>query len=296
MRRAFFLLGLVILSTAGVHLAARDARAQTPISAGRATSASGVSLRILNLEGSVVVTGWDRDSIHVTGSVDAPAARRAFYLAGNEGANGFKLGIEAGEDGRPYGAARLEVHVPRGSRVWVKSNGASIVADEVRGGLDLYSVSGPVRVTGRAEQLSVESMDGDVEIQATAGWLRVKTADARVLLTGSADDADVSTVSGAIVVDGGRYARARFATVTGGVEFRGVVPRGGSYSFETHSGPVTLRFGQGSDATVTVTTFGGQVRSEFGPPPESGGTIRLGSGDGAVTVRTFRGAIALRRR
>lgn len=275
---------------------AAAASAQIPIATGRGTSPGSVSLRILNLEGTVRVTGWDRDSIDVTGSVDATPGRRAFYMAGNDGRNGFKLGIEVGEDGRPFGAARLEVRVPHGSRVWVKSNGASIEADGVRGGLDLYSVSGPVRVTGRTDQLSIESMDGDVEIEAAAAWLRVKTADARVRLTGSADDADVSTVSGAIVVDGGRYARARFATVTGGVEFRGAVPRGGSYSFETHSGPVTLRFAPESDATVTVTTFGGEVRSEFGPPPASGGSIRLGAGEGAVTVRTFRGAVALRRR
>jgi hypothetical protein len=284
------------LALVAALVTAAAAFAQTPIAAGRATNPAGASLRILNLEGSVRVTGWDRDSIAVTGSVDAAPGARVFYLAGSDGATGFKLGIEAGADGRPLATARLEVRVPRGTRVWVKTNGASIEADGVRGGLDLYSVSGPVRVAGRADQLSVESMDGDVEIQALAGWLRVKTAGARVLLTGSADDADVSTVSGAIVVEGGRYARARFASVTGGVEFQGVAPRGGSYSFETHSGPITLRLAEGSDATVTVTTFGGEVRSEFGPPPASGGSIRLGEGDGAVTVRTFRGAVALRRR
>ncbi len=276
--------------------AAGAARAQVPFAAGRATAAGGASLRILNLEGSIHVIGWDRDSIDVTGTVDVRPGGRAFYFAGNAQATGFKLGIETNEEGRPAAPARLEVRVPRGSRVWVKSNGASIDVDGVRGGLDLYSVSGPVRVSGRTDQLSIESMDGDVEVEASAGWLRVKTADGRAHMTGSADDADVSTVSGPIVVEGGRYARARFASVTGGVEFRGLVPRDGSYSFETHSGSVTLRLASDTDATVTVTTFGGEVRSEFGPAPPSGGSIRLGEGVGVVTVRTFRGAVALRRR
>lgn len=281
---------LAALSAAAVPLLA-----QTPIATGRRTAAEGVSLRILNLEGSVRVTGWDRDSIDVTGRLDAPPTRGAFYFAGSSGDRGFKLGIEMDADVRPVGLARLEVRVPRSSRVWVKTNGASIHVEGVEGGLDLYSVGGAVRATGPVGQLSIESMDGDVEVAGASGWLRVKTADGRVLLAGAADDAAVSTVSGPIVVEDGRYARARFESVTGGVEFRGRLARGGSYTFETHSGPVTLILPADADATVSVSTFGGQVRSDFGPPPESGQTLRLGEGDTTITVRTFRGAIALRR-
>ena len=136
----------------------------------------------------------------------------------------------------------------------------------------------------------------DLWQQARDLWLKVKTADGRVRLGGSADDAAVSTVSGSIVIEDGRYARGRFESVTGGVEFRGSIPRGGTYSFETHSGPVTLRLAPAPDATVSVTTFGGEVRSDFGPAPESGRAIRLGSGEASVTIRTFRGPVALRRR
>ena len=77
--------------------------------------------------------------------------------------------------------------------------------------------------------------------------------------------------------------------------FRGALIGAGSYSFETHSGPVTLRLEPDADATVSVTTFGGNVRSDFGPAPESGRAVRLGDGAATVTVRTFRGAVALRR-
>jgi DUF4097 and DUF4098 domain-containing protein YvlB len=269
--------------------------AQTRIEAGRATGAGGISLRIMNLEGSVRVTGWDQDSIAVTGALAGGSAPRAFYLAGEPGGTGFKLGVDVSADGRPVSSGALEVRVPRQSRVWIKSNGASIEVDGVHGGLDLYSVSGPVQVSGRVDQLSIESMDGDVEVAAAAAWLRVKTADGRVRLTGSADDAAVSSVSGPIVIEEGRYARARFESVTGGVEFRGALAGGGSYSFETHSGPVTLRLPSEPDATVSVTTFGGDVRSDFGPAPESGRAVRYGSGEATVTVRTFRGAVALRR-
>ena len=287
---------LVAIAVAAALGTAAPLPGQTPIRTGRATASEGVSLRILNLEGSIRVSGWDRDSIDVTGTADGGSARSGFYIAGQSGGTGFKLGMDVTAEGQPVGAARLDVRVPRRSRVWIKSNAASIEVDDVRGGLDLYSVSGAVRVSGRADQLSVESMDGDVEITAASVWLKVKTADGRVLLEGSADDAAVSTVSGAIVIEGGRYARARFESVTGGVELRGAIPLGGSYSFETHSGPVTLRLAPDPDATVSVTTFGGEVRSEFGPAPASGGSIRLGDGEAEVAIRTFRGSVALRRR
>jgi DUF4097 and DUF4098 domain-containing protein YvlB len=291
--RTAFLLAAACLAAGG---SAARLPAQTAIATGRATADRDVSLRILNLEGAVRVTGWDRDSIAVVGSLDVPRGIEGFYLAGNPNRRGFKLGVHTDAEGRPVGSARLEVHVPRDSRVWIKTNGAAIDVDDVRGGLDLYSVSGPVRVSGRVDQLSIESMDGDVEITAAAGWLRIKTADGRALLSGSADDAAVSTVSGPIVVEGGRYARARFESVTGGVELQGALARGGSYSFETHSGPVTLRLAPDPDATVAVSTFGGDVRSDFGRPPASGETIRLGNGEATVSIRTFRGAVSLRRR
>lgn len=286
----------ILTLVAAALLCSQPLPAQTSFRAGVATAPDGVSLRILNLEGSIRVSGWDRDSIDVSGAADTGPERSGFYLAGSSSGTGFKLGMDIGPDGRPLGAARLEVRVPRESRVWIKSNGASIDVDDVRGGLDLYSVSGQVRVAGRVEQLSVESMDGDVEVAAAAGWLKVKTADGRVLLQGSADDAAVSSVTGAIVIEGGRYARARFESVTGGVEFRGSIPRGGNYSFETHSGPITLRLAPDPDATVSLTTFGGEIRSDFGPAPESGRSFRLGSGEATLTVRTFRGSVALRRR
>lgn len=282
---------------AGLLLAgAAPLAAQTPIAAARATAPDGVALRIHHLEGAVRLIGWDRDSIHVTGRLDAPPTREGFYFGGEPGGRGFKMGISTTADGRAAGIARVEVRVPRSARVWVKANGASIQVAGVEGGLDLYTVGGPVRVEGPVGQLSIESMDGDVEVTGPAGWLRVKTADGRVHLAGAADDAAVSTVSGAIVVEDGRYARARFESVTGGVEFRGALARGGSYTFETHSGPVTLVLPADSDATVSVSTFGGEVRSDFGEPPESGRSITLGDGDTSVAVHTFRGAIALRRR
>lgn len=284
--------GLAIL--AALAALAPPLAAQESVHAGRATAAGSVSLRIHNLEGATRLSFWDRDSIDVRGTVETGGRRSGFYLAGDDAGRGFKLGVETTAEGRPVGAARLEVRVPRGSRVWVKSNGASIESDGAAGGLDLYSVSGRIRVTGRADQLSVESMDGDVEIAAAAGWLKVKTADGRVLLTGSADDAAVSSVSGAIVVEGGGWQRARFESVTGAIEFRGTIPAGAGWVFETHSGPVTIRPASGSDATVKVSTFGGDVRSDFAASGAAE-AFRIGRGEGAVDVRTFRGAVAVRR-
>lgn len=82
-RAALFLAVLTVWLAAPVQ-------AQTRIEAGRATGAGGISLRIMNLEGSVRVTGWDRDSIAVTGAL-AGAATRAFYLAGEPGGTGFRV-------------------------------------------------------------------------------------------------------------------------------------------------------------------------------------------------------------
>jgi len=78
------------------------------------------SIRIFNLAGATSVTGWDRDSIVVTGTV--PPGAGTFFIGG-AGA-GAKLGVTSDSLDAP--GAVLDVFVPRGATVWVKSSTADV--------------------------------------------------------------------------------------------------------------------------------------------------------------------------
>ena len=285
------------LALAALVAFAPPATAQQRIEHGARASAD-ATIRIYNLTGSTTVTGWDRDSVAVVGTLEPGAGR--FYLGG--GTSSLKLGVEAPTVSPAAGAARLEVRVPFGSVVWVKAADASIEVDGVQGGLDLYSVSGDVSVRGAPATVRAESMEGGISIQARTPWARAKTASGTIAVAGDVTDLAVTTVSGGVQVAASRQARARIESVTGGVVVTGRPTRGGAWEIETHSGSVTLALASDTDAEITVHSFGAEVRSELGRIVSrrvddlAGSELAIvaGAGGTSFTVRTFKGPVVIR--
>lgn len=271
------------------------------VSAGRPLDADG-SLRILVLNGSVRVVGWSRDSVAVTGTA---AKGQELFFGGTR--RGMKVGLWDRSDPGATLPSRLEVRVPAGSRVWLKTGyEADVDVSGVTGGLDINIVGGRVHVVGSPRELNVEAMDGDVEIDGSPAWLRAKSATGRITLRGAPEDVGLSTVSGAIVVDApagsAGVGRGKFESVTGDVHFDGAVVRGGALDFDTHSGAIELRLPAAAAADVDVTTVAGTVDNAMStarPITEMRNkrlAFSLGEGGASVTVRTFKGAVRLRRR
>jgi hypothetical protein len=304
MRRAFARAPAATLAL----MAALALTAASPVAAQRRlergiSAAADVTIRIYNLSGSTTITGWDRDSVALSATLDPGTGR--LFLGGSRAA--IKLGVESpsgespsGES--PPGAARLEVRVPRGSVVWVKAADASIEVDGVRGGVDLYSVTGNVRVRGAPATLRAESMEGAISIDARTPWARAKTASGSIDLAGDVTDLAATTVGGTIRVVASRQARARIESVTGEVVVSGRPSRGGAWEIETHSGPVMLALAPDTDAEIAVHTFGGKVQSEMGhvmtrrEDDLAGSELRIviGTGGTSITVRTFKGPVTVR--
>ena len=289
-------LALALPLLAAIALTSTESVAQEPIERGLAASAD-ATIRVYNLSGSTSITGWDRDSVAVLAEL-APGAGR-LYMGGHEA---IKVGVEPLSTGSTPGPARLEIRVPRGSVVWVKAADASIDVDGVEGGLDLYSVSGSVRVRGAPATVRAESMEGPISIEARTPWLRAKTASGSIDLAGDVSDLAAASVSGTIRVAAARQARARIESVTGEIVVSGRPSRGGAWEVETHSGSVTLVLAPDTDAEIDVHTFGGDVRSELGRIVNrriddlagSDWKILIGAGGTSMTVRTFKAPVTIR--
>ncbi len=255
------------------------------------------SIRVHALAGRIRITGWDRDTVAVTGTVP-PAAGR-FFMGGGE--RGVKLGVDG--DGPATPGVLLDIRVPARAIVWVKTATGDIEVSRVTGSLDLYTVSGRVRVEGeRVRQVYAESMEGNLEIQAESVTLvRLKTASGAVVVRSAVEDLVVSNVSGVTEVSGSRFGRGRLDTVTGAIAFQGSLDRGGGYLFESHSGPVEIRVPQGTDAEWDVTSIAGTIRNGLtAQRPQASSTTKsselhivTGVGGAGVTVRTFRGNVTL---
>jgi DUF4097 and DUF4098 domain-containing protein YvlB len=255
------------------------------------------ALRIVNMVGSVIVHGWDKDTVMVRGTL---GAGDNFYMGG--GYTGAKMFVEAVNDRDPK-PARLEVWVPARVRLWVKTATANIDVSGVDGGLDLYVVSGTIDVTGNPHELNAEAIDGDIHITGSPPWVRAKSATGTIVFQGASSDAAFSTVSGAVKVDGGVFERTKIETVTGNISFSGLLDRSGSFDFDTHSGIVDLAIPAKMGASFSVVTIAGSITnnvSKTSPIPGRFGrgaelTMDASGGGAKVSVRTFKGPVTLRR-
>ncbi len=255
------------------------------------------ALRIINMVGSVVVHGWNKDTVMVRGTL---GTGDNFYMGG--GYTGAKMFVEAVNDRDPK-PARLEVWVPVRVRLWVKTATANIDVSGVDGGLDLYVVSGTIDVTGNPHELNAEAIDGDIHITGSPPWVRAKSATGTIVFQGASSDAAFSTVSGAVKVDGGVFERTKIETVTGNISFSGLLDRSGSFDFDTHSGIVDLAIPAKMGASFSVVTIAGSITnnvSKNSPMPGRFGrgaelTMDASGGGAKVSVRTFKGPVILRR-
>ncbi|MEP6691059.1 MAG: DUF4097 family beta strand repeat-containing protein [Gemmatimonadaceae bacterium] len=286
------------LSCSALLVAALVSRgaAQKQINERRAVGARS-SIRISNLVGAVKVTGWDRDSIAVTGTI---ADDQRFEMGA--GPYGAKMYLD-GPSGAEIKPATFEVRVPSGARVWVKTGNADIEVSGIVGGLDLNIVGGRIRVTGSPRELNAEAMDGSIEIEGSPAWLRAKSATGAITLRGSSEDAGFTTVSGLITVIGARFERGRFESVTGDMKVSAAPAMAGSLEFDTHAGTIDLKLATGASADVDVSTIHGTINNGLtsqlplqradGRGNELG--TRVGKGGALVRIRSFKGAVLLGR-
>jgi hypothetical protein len=255
------------------------------------------AFRVMNMVGSVVVHGWSKDTVLIRGTL-APGDQ--FYAGG--GYTGAKMFIESANDRNPK-PTNLEIWVPARARLWVKTATAPIDVDGVDGGLDLYTVSATIEVTGNPHELNAEAIDGDIHITGSPAWLRAKSASGAVTFRGASSDAGFSTVSGAVKVEGGLFERTKIETVTGNVSFNGRVDRSGTFDFDTHSGSVDISVPDKTSASFSVVSIAGTITNNASRGVPTAGRFGRGSelnteiGDGGakISVRTFKGAVTLRR-
>jgi len=245
------------------------------------------SVRIVNPSGGIRVIGWDVDSLAVW-------ARGPGRLAAVGTASVRTLVVT--------GRAGLEVRVPRGARVWVKSVSADIDVVGVDGTLDLNSVTGAIHVVGTPADVTAETMGGPVELAGGTGRARVKTVSGGILLRGASVDLGASTLSGTIVVraagwqrGGTGVQRGKFESVTGDVRFDGELGRGGIVELESQSGAIALRVPGTTVADFDLLTIGGSVTNRLTADVAQRGALRFSTGAGGaqVTARSFKGSISL---
>ncbi len=257
------------------------------------------SVEIENAAGSVRVLGWSRPEVAVTGTLGAGAEGLGF----SGGSKRTRIEVET--EGNPHRViSDLEIHVPAGSRVEINSFSANISVSDVTGAVSAETVNGSITVNGPAREVSAHTVQGAIEISGPIPSVQVEGVNGEVVVKGARGSVEANTVNGRLSVSGSSFDRVELEAVSGPIFFDGGLTGDADLSAQSVSGSVELSLPASVSAEVSLSTFSGDVQSDFGrvaSPRDrrgrhGGSEFTLGGGDARISVETLSGAITLRRK
>ncbi len=245
-----------------------------------------------NLAGDIDVKTWDRGEV----KIDAlKVSKHSSMDKAKEYAGLVKINV-AEEGGTLTIKTEYPKKGPRGMSVSVAfkltiPSGATA---------DINSVSGDLTLTNIGGAAKAETVSGNVTLEKIAGTLKGKTTSGSVIVIGAAKgaycksvsgnvkvndvngDAELYTVSGTIkagsvkgsitaentsggvkLIDVTNAKVIKAKTLSGDVDYVGVIFSDGSYNFRSHSGDVILSIPQDAAFDLEAKTFSGSIDSEF---------------------------------
>ncbi len=255
---------------------------------------AGGAVELAVMSGNIRVTTGARDRVRIRGGNDRGRVR----LEATSG----RIVLETINQGWQGGDTRFEVEVPEGTSILLRTTSADMSVRGVRGDVEARTTSGNIEIQ-QAGRVQVQSVSGDVRVENVSGDFRGSSVSGDVSLTGITGEVDATSVSGDVYLRGAtsRFVRAR--TTSGDVQYEGTIDSQGRYEFRSHSGDVTLRVPERLDATLEVSTFSGEIESDFQLVIQPGAarsgrqmTFTIGQGAARVTAASFSGDITLQRR
>jgi DUF4097 and DUF4098 domain-containing protein YvlB len=204
---------------------------------------------------------------------------------------------------RGMGDADYTIEVPAEMGLTVNAVMSDIDVRDVCGEADLQTVSGEVRLSCARGNVSAQSVSGDVTVTDVRGRLEATAISGSLTVSNAKADVAAHSVSGDIQLDRVEGQDVSGETVSGDISFAGPIREGGRYRFQSHSGDLTIRPDGALNATVAVSTFSGDLESDFPVTLAPGGRrmsprefeFTVGSGNARLSLGSFSGTIYLRR-
>jgi len=264
------------------------ALAGTPIDKRTAADPAG-TVEISNTAGSVMVTGWDRNEVEITGELGKGTERLDFTKADKI----TRIKVVLPNRSQNVDETDLIVKVPTGSLVSINTVSADIGVLAVRGTQRLQSVSGDMRTETSGEDLECRTVSGDVTIAGSGkkGLVSITTVSGNATATRLAGEVNGSTVSGDFTLGVGETSRSRLRSTSGNLTLQGSLAPDARVDIESISGDVRLDLVGNTGADFDVSSFSGEIRPCFGPKPvrtdeyAPGKEWRHQEGNGSARVR-----------
>ncbi len=270
------------------------------------------------VRGELVIVGWDKNEISVSGKLDEKYKEFIFEVDKDDAIISVKLPNSNGSWCCNEGSD-LKINVPKGSKVRVSVVSSEVEVENILGGLDVSGVSGDfkiekirdrIRLTNVSGEIDVRdiegrvrirSVSGDIEAQNVRGVQKYHSISGNVLLRDVSDELDLESVSGELELVNGVVSQVRGHSVSGSVDLEVELLDKASVEFGSMSGTIRLRLSGDLGARFDLQTSSGSIRNRVtSDRPKPSKYIRdetlkfvVGDGEGEVIISTHSGDIVL---
>ena len=254
---------------------------------------AGASLSVNNFGGGITVHGWTENRVKVHGETGR-RGRVEVSLVGNT------VVIKTGSREGAPSVIDLDITVPQSMALTLSGTYADITVDGVQGAISAETVNGEVNVRGGKGIVTLHSIQGGVTLADASGRIEVNSVNENVELTNVSGEIKVETTNGEVSLTGIKSSSVDAGTINGDVFYEGTVTDGGSYSFGSHNGDITVSVAEGANVTITAATANGDIDASFPLPMTQGPgkhrkTFKIGSGSARMELESFQGDIEMRR-
>ena len=259
------------------------------------------TISIETLAGKVVVTGWDRDEVHITGTLDAKAEE----LEIDGGGSRLSIEVKYPDRVKEVDGSELEIKVPRDASVELSTVSADVSIEAVRGELDVETVSGEVTLRGEPREIEVETVSGNLDLDVETETAAVACVSGDITVRGVRRELECAVVSGDIEVQAGReMISLECETVSGDITVTGELPEKADWSLAAHSGDIVLEIQGEVNAEFDIESFSGEIHDVFGHSaertskytPGSELSCEVGKGSAKVEIEAFSGDVRVRQK
>jgi hypothetical protein len=249
---------------------------------------AGGHFSIENFNGSVEVTGWDQNTVDVSGTKYADTQERlhAIRIEASSSSNSVQVRTVRPEfDHHGNMGAKYVVRVPRQTEIdRMRSSNGSLRLENITGNATLNTSNGGVEVRGVDGHMAFQTSNGSVHAEDVRGGLRATTSNGgiHVHLRGSQGSEPLQV-----------------STSNGSVDLELDTPHTSELVASTSNGGITVRLPAGTNAAVSAYTSGhDRIHTDFDVTVH-GQLVRsrldgtIGSGGPRIDLRTSNGNIRL---
>lgn len=259
-------LGAVVslAASAAEPVVVQPAKAEQTVETRSLPLAGGSSFKVSNINGDLLVQGWDREELSFSGTFKPSSKGEQVKVLLIPGAKGLEIRCEYPKHtdrGRYRGPeVRLDLKVPRRILASLEAVNGDISLADVQGLAKLRTVNGSIQARNLPEGLEAESVNGNLSLEAIKARLEVQTVNGSI------------KAKGLEALSGGLQAK----TVNGGVSLA-LTGVKGSLLASSLNGSISFK----TQGATEVEIKRNSVKAKLG---EGGPELRVKSLNGGITL------------